>query len=105
MSAHSSASAIGVKADVKCSRRAFPVLRPIVNMSRPFRSNFYEARNFARGIHSIKGHPCPRSGVATEAAGRAEAERKSIADSQMIIAIWNTRQAGGRELLVCLGTF
>ena len=31
-------------------------------------------------------------------AKRAEADRKSIADAQKIIAIWNARQAGGREL-------
>jgi hypothetical protein len=29
---------------------------------------------------------------------RAEAERKAVADAQKIVAIWNTRQAGGREL-------
>jgi hypothetical protein len=31
-------------------------------------------------------------------AKRAEAERKSIADAQKIVAIWNARQAGGRAL-------
>jgi hypothetical protein len=31
-------------------------------------------------------------------ARRAEAERKAIADPQKIVAIWNARQAGGREL-------
>jgi hypothetical protein len=35
---------------------------------------------------------------AAEEAKRAEAKRKSIADAQKIVAIWNTRQAGGREL-------
>jgi hypothetical protein len=30
--------------------------------------------------------------------GRAEAERKVIADVQKIVAIWNARQAGGRAL-------
>jgi hypothetical protein len=29
---------------------------------------------------------------------RAEAARKSIADAQKIVAIWNARQAGGRSL-------
>jgi hypothetical protein len=29
---------------------------------------------------------------------RAEAERKAVADAQKIVAIWNARQAGGREL-------
>ena len=31
-------------------------------------------------------------------ARRAEAERKAVADAQKIVAIWNARQAGGREL-------
>ena len=31
---------------------------------------------------------------------RAEAARKSIADAQKIVAIWNARQAGGRGALV-----
>jgi hypothetical protein len=31
-------------------------------------------------------------------AKRAEAERKSIADAQKVVAVWNTRQAGGRAL-------
>jgi hypothetical protein len=31
-------------------------------------------------------------------AKRAEAERKAIADAQKIVAIWNARQARGREL-------
>ena len=31
-------------------------------------------------------------------ARRAEAERKAIADAQKIVAVWNARQAGGREL-------
>jgi hypothetical protein len=35
---------------------------------------------------------------ATEEAKRAAAERKAIADAQKIVAIWNARQAGGREL-------
>ncbi len=35
---------------------------------------------------------------AAEEARRAEAERKAIADAQKIVAIWNARQAGGREL-------
>ena len=29
---------------------------------------------------------------------RAEAERKAIADAHKIVAVWNARQAGGREL-------
>jgi hypothetical protein len=35
---------------------------------------------------------------AAEEAKRAEAERKARADAQNIVAIWNARQAGGREL-------
>ena len=35
---------------------------------------------------------------AAEAGRHAEAERKAIADAQKIVAIWNARQAGGREL-------
>jgi hypothetical protein len=35
---------------------------------------------------------------AAEASKRAEAERKAVADAQKIVAIWNARQAGGREL-------
>jgi hypothetical protein len=35
---------------------------------------------------------------AAEEAKRAEAERKATADAQKIVAIWNARQAGGREL-------
>jgi hypothetical protein len=35
---------------------------------------------------------------AAEEAKRADAERKAIADAQMIVAIWNARQTGGREL-------
>ena len=35
---------------------------------------------------------------ATEEAKRAAAERKAIADAQKIVAIWNARQTGGREL-------
>ena len=31
-------------------------------------------------------------------ANRAEAERKTIAEAQKIVAIWNARQAGGRAL-------
>jgi hypothetical protein len=31
-------------------------------------------------------------------APRDEAERKAVADAQKIVAIWNARQAGGREL-------
>jgi len=31
-------------------------------------------------------------------AKRVEAERKAIAEAQKIVAIWNARQAGGREL-------
>jgi hypothetical protein len=33
-----------------------------------------------------------------EAAKRAEAERKAIADAQKVVAVWNARRAGGREL-------
>jgi hypothetical protein len=39
--------------------------------------------------------------AAAEAAARAKraaAERKAIADAEKIVAIWNTRQAGGRAL-------
>jgi hypothetical protein len=36
--------------------------------------------------------------AAAEEAKRAEAERKAIANAQKIVAIWNARQAGGREL-------
>ena len=42
-----------------------------------------------------------RERAAARAAGearRAEAERKAIADAQKIVAIWNARQASGREL-------
>jgi hypothetical protein len=42
-----------------------------------------------------------RERAAAEAAAkakRAEAERKAIAEAQKIVAIWNTRQAGGRAL-------
>jgi hypothetical protein len=28
----------------------------------------------------------------------AEADRKTVAEAQKIVAIWNARQAGGREL-------
>ena len=35
---------------------------------------------------------------AAQEAKRAEAERKAIVDAQEIVAIWNGRQAGGREL-------
>jgi hypothetical protein len=35
---------------------------------------------------------------AAEEGKRAAAERKAIADAQKIVAIWNARQAGGREL-------
>jgi hypothetical protein len=35
---------------------------------------------------------------AAEEAKRAQAERKARADAQKIVAIWNARQAGGREL-------
>jgi hypothetical protein len=41
-----------------------------------------------------------RERAATEAAAnvrRAEVERKAVADAQKIVAIWNARQAGGRE--------
>jgi hypothetical protein len=31
-------------------------------------------------------------------AKRAEAQRKAVAEAQKIVAIWNARQAGGREL-------
>ena len=36
--------------------------------------------------------------LAAERAKRAEAERKAIAEAQKIVAIWNARQAGEREL-------
>jgi hypothetical protein len=36
--------------------------------------------------------------LAAERAKRAEAERKATAEAQKIVAIWNARQAGGREL-------
>jgi hypothetical protein len=42
-----------------------------------------------------------RERSAAEAAAkvkRAEAEHKAIADAQKIVAIWNARQAAGREL-------
>jgi hypothetical protein len=42
-----------------------------------------------------------RERAAAEAAAkakRAEAERKAVAEAQKIVAIWNARQAGGREL-------
>jgi hypothetical protein len=42
-----------------------------------------------------------RERAAAEAAARANApaaERKAVADAQKIVAIWNARQAGGREL-------
>jgi hypothetical protein len=42
-----------------------------------------------------------RERAAAEAAAkgkRAEVERKAVADAQKIVAIWNARQAGGREL-------
>jgi hypothetical protein len=42
-----------------------------------------------------------RERAAAEAAAkakRAEAERKAAAEAQKIVAIWNARQAGGREL-------
>jgi hypothetical protein len=35
---------------------------------------------------------------AAEEAKRAEAERKAAAEAQKIVAIWNARPAGGREL-------
>src|SRR4051794_20972841 len=35
---------------------------------------------------------------AAEEAKRRDAERKAIADAEKIVAIWNARQAGGREL-------
>jgi hypothetical protein len=35
---------------------------------------------------------------AAEEAKRAEAERKAAAEAQKIVAIWNARQAGGRDL-------
>ena len=35
---------------------------------------------------------------AAEEAKRAKTERKAVADAQKIVAIWNARQAGGREL-------
>src|SRR5262249_53165358 len=36
--------------------------------------------------------------LAAERAKRAEAERRARVDAQKIVAIWNARQAGGREL-------
>jgi hypothetical protein len=42
-----------------------------------------------------------RERAAAEAAAkakRADAERKAVADAQKIVAIWNARQVGGREL-------
>jgi len=36
--------------------------------------------------------------LAAERAKRAAAERKAIAEAHKIVAIWNARQAGGREL-------
>ena len=42
-----------------------------------------------------------RKRAAAEAPSRAKrvkAERKSTAEAQKIVAIWNARQAGGREL-------
>src|SRR5215831_14944883 len=42
-----------------------------------------------------------RERAAAEAAAkakRAEAERKTVAEAQKIVAIWNARQAGGRAL-------
>jgi hypothetical protein len=42
-----------------------------------------------------------RERAAAEAAAkakRAEAARKAVAEAQKIVAIWNARQAGGREL-------
>ena len=38
-----------------------------------------------------------RSHAAADAK-HAEVERKALADAQKIVAIWNARQAGGREL-------
>jgi hypothetical protein len=38
------------------------------------------------------------SSIHGHAEKRAEAERKAVADAQKIVAIWNGRQAGGREL-------
>ena len=35
---------------------------------------------------------------AAEKAKRAEAERKAIVDAQKVVAVWNSRQAGGRAL-------
>jgi hypothetical protein len=35
---------------------------------------------------------------AADEAKRAEAQRKSIEDAQKVVAIWNARQAEGREL-------
>ena len=35
-------------------------------------------------------------------AKRAEVERKAVAEAQKIVAIWNARQAGGRQSLVVL---
>jgi hypothetical protein len=42
-----------------------------------------------------------REPVAAEAAAkakRAEAERRAVAEAQKVVAIWNARQAGGRDL-------
>jgi hypothetical protein len=42
-----------------------------------------------------------RERAAAEAAARAkraEAESRAVAEAQKIVAIWNARQAGGREL-------
>jgi hypothetical protein len=36
--------------------------------------------------------------LAAERAKRVEADRKAVAEAQKIVAIWNARQAGGREL-------
>ena len=44
-----------------------------------------------------------RERAAAEAAAkakRAEAERKTVAEAQKIVAIWNARQAGGRISVV-----
>jgi hypothetical protein len=35
---------------------------------------------------------------ATQEATRAHADRKAIADAQKTVAIWNARQAGGRDV-------
>jgi hypothetical protein len=39
-----------------------------------------------------------RAAARAAEAKRAEAERKAVADAQKIVAIWNARLAGGREL-------